>query len=292
MPETTVTFHSGAEALSGAVRTPEGLAPGERRPAFIIMHGFGSTSSAGNVLQPCTILERLGYVTLRYDQRGCGRSSGTRGHLIMSEQVQDARAAIDFLSQHESVDPSRIGMLGSSFGAALTIYTAGVDKRVAAVVSASGFGHGARKFRRQHASEEAWAAFMQMLEQGRAHKAKTGESMPVPRYSIVPIPHELRTHVLEGSIQTFTWDTAQSIYDFDAEAVVADIAPCPLLLMHSASDSVTPVEQSIELFQKSKQPSELHLFAETDHFMFAEHNVRVRSVLVDWLERYFPLNER
>jgi dipeptidyl aminopeptidase/acylaminoacyl peptidase len=206
----------------------------------------------------------------------------------MSEQVQDARVALDFLTQNEAVDPARVGMLGSSFGAALTIYTAGVDNRVAAVVSASGFGHGARKFRRQHASDEAWEAFTRMLEEGRAHKERTGKSLPVPRYSIVPIPQELRTHVLEGSIQTFTWDTAQSIYDFDAESVIADIAPRPLLLMHSASDSVTPVEQSMELFSRAKQPAELHLFAETDHFMFAEHNVRVRSVLTEWLARYFP----
>ena len=60
--------------------------------------------------------------------------------------------------------------------------------------------------------------------------------------------------------------------------------------MHSASDSVTPVEQSLGLFAKAGQPTELHLFAETDHFMFAEHNTRVRAVLTDWLNACFPVS--
>ena len=51
---------------------------------------------------------------------------------------------------------------------------------------------------------------------------------------------------------------------------------------------MTPTEQSIEIFKRAGQPCDLHLFAETDHFMFAETNTRVRSVLFDWLDRYFP----
>jgi hypothetical protein len=34
------------------------------------------------------------------------------------------------------------------------------------------------------------------------------------------------------------------------------------------------------------------LFAETDHFMFAESNARVRSVIYDWLEKYLPVTAR
>jgi dipeptidyl aminopeptidase/acylaminoacyl peptidase len=290
MAETPVSFASDDVELVGTLRLPDRLKGGERRPAFIVMHGFGSTSGAGNVLQPCSILEKLGYITLRYDQRGCGHSGGVRGHLIMLEQVKDAQNAISFLARQPHVDGARIAMLGSSFGAALAIYTAGIDERVKAVVSASGFGHGARKFRGQHRTPEEWEAFTKMLEEGKRHRERTGEPMMVPRYSIVPIPPELRTHVLEGSIQSFTSDTAQSIYDFNPEDAIGRIAPRPVLLMHSASDSVTPVEQSLGLFSKAKQPTELHLFAEIDHFLFAEHNTRVRAVLTDWLNAYFPVS--
>jgi len=82
------------------------------------------------------------------------------------------------------------------------------------------------------------------------------------------------------------------MYDFRAEEVVGKIAPRPLLLLHSASDSVTPVEQSIGLFEHAGQPAELHLFADTDHFMFAESNTRVRRIVQNWLAEYFPVDAR
>jgi fermentation-respiration switch protein FrsA (DUF1100 family) len=74
--------------------------------------------------------------------------------------------------------------------------------------------------------------------------------------------------------------------------VVADIAPRPLLLLHRATDSVTPTEQSVRLFQRAGQPCDLHLFAETDHFMFHEDNLRVMAVVKTWVEEFFPLEGR
>jgi pimeloyl-ACP methyl ester carboxylesterase len=287
MSEERVTFKSEGLTLAGIVRAPEGAAR-DKRPAFIVLHGFGSNMNAGNVLGPCAMLGELGYVTLRFDMPGCGESEGERGRLICLEQVAATRAALATLAEHRSIDPERIALVGSSFGAAVAVYTGGVEPRVAAVISASGWGHGERKFRGQHPTPEAWARFTAMLEEGRRHRARTGQSLMVPRYEIVPIPQHMRGHVVEGSIQTFPAETAQSMYDFRAEEVVGKIAPRPLLLLHSASDSVTPVEQSIGLFEHAGQPTELHLFADTDHFIFAEKNTGVRSVVRDWLAAYFP----
>jgi poly(3-hydroxybutyrate) depolymerase len=58
MAEERVTFTSGGRQLAGIVRVPDGVPPGERRPAFIVLHGFGSTKNAANVLQPCAMLEK------------------------------------------------------------------------------------------------------------------------------------------------------------------------------------------------------------------------------------------
>jgi pimeloyl-ACP methyl ester carboxylesterase len=288
MPEEQITFASRGLKLVGNVGVPAGVARGEKRPAFIVLHGFGSTRHAGNVKGPCAILDKLGYATMRFDMPGCGDSEGERGRLICLEQVQATSDALSTLAQHPNIDGARIGVLGSSFGAAVAVYCGGVDPRVAAVVSASGWGHGERKFRKQHPTPEAYARFTAMLEEGRTHRARTGQPLMVPRYDIVPIPEHLRTHVLPGSIQMFDSDTAQSMFDFRANDVVGRIAPRPLLLLHSSDDHVTPVEQSIELFQHAGQPTELHLFADTDHFMFAEGNARVHAVVQNWLAQYFP----
>lgn len=283
-----IDFTSDGLRLSGVIGVPDGMAAGERRAAFIVLHGFGSNKSAGNVVQTTRFLSELGFVTMRFDMRGCGESEGEWGRLICLEQVRDTQAAMGALSQRAEVDPGRIGLLGSSFGAAVALYTAGVDARVAACVSSGGWGHGERKFRGQHPSPEAWARFQKMLADGREHRARTGKSLMVDRYDIVPIPDHLRHNLAEKSVEQFPAETAQSMYEFTAEDVIGNFAGRPLLLLHSSVDSVTPTEQSLRLFDKAGKPKDLHLFNETDHFMFAESNRRVRTVVREWLEMYFP----
>jgi uncharacterized protein len=292
MSEARVSFPSKGLKLAGVVRVPDGLKPGERRPAFIVMHGFGSNMDSHGVLRPCDMYEELGYVTLRFDMPGCGSSEGKRAWIICLDQVAAASDALSFLQQHKQVDPDRIGLIGSSFGAAVAVYCGGVDQRVAAVVSSGGWGDGERKFRGQHPSPQAWKKFTDMLAEGKLHREKTGESLMVPRYDIVPIPEKLRNNLAPNSIQMFPAETAQSMFDFRADDVIGKIAPRPVLLLHSSVDSVTPTEQSVEMFKRAGQPCDLHLFAETDHFMFAESNTRVHSVLYDWLDKYFPVQER
>jgi uncharacterized protein len=292
MSERRVTFNFNGLALAGVVRVPNGAGPSERRPAFMVLHGFGSNMQAGNVLKPCAMLEELGYATLRFDMPGCGESEGEKGRLICLEQVGAVSAALDLLAQHRQIDPARIGVMGSSFGAAVAVYAGGVDSRIAAVVSSGGWGHGERKFRGQHPTPEAWAKFTAMLEDGKRHRDVTGKSLMVPRYDIVPIPPAMRGHLAAGSVQMFPAETAQSMYDFRAEDVVGKIAPRPLLLLHSATDHVTPTEQSVALFARAGEPSELHLFADVDHFMFTESNTRVHHVVQDWLAEYFPVGAR
>ena len=291
MTEQAVTIPSAGLRLAGTVRVPDGVRGGERRAAFMVLHGFGSNHTSSNVLQPSKILGDLGYVTLGFDMRGCGTSEGERGNLICLEQVEDTRNALTFLAKHPAVDPERIGVIGSSFGGAVAVYSGGVDQRIAAVISNGGWGDGERKFRGQHPGE-AWKKFSDMLENGRGYRAKHGKPLMVPRYDIVPIPEHLRTHVVPGSVQMFPSETAQSMYDFRANDVVGKIAPRPLLLLHSSDDHVTPVEQSIELFRHAGQPTELHLFADTDHFMFAEGNTRVHRVVQDWLANYFAVEAK
>ena len=283
MTEEAVTIPSAGLKLAGVVHVPRALRPSERRGAFLVLHGFGSNKTSSNTMQPTKVLSDLGYVVLRFDMRGCGDSEGEFGRVICLEQVEDTRNALSFLAQHPAVDPARIGLIGSSFGGAVAIYTGGVDQRVAAVISNGGWGDGERKFRGQHTTPAAWAKFTTMLEEGRRNP-----SLMVPRYDIVPIPPHLRNNLASNSIQSFPAETAQSMFEFRANDVVGRIAPRPLLLLHAANDSVTPTEQSIELFKRAGQPTELHLISDADHFMFGEGNTRVWDLLRGWLGDYFP----
>ena len=285
--EERVQWTANSLRYAGIVHVPDGLKPGERRAAFLVLHGFGSNKDSETMKSVARMFAALGYVALRFDMRGCGESEGERGRVICLEQVADTSGALEYLGTRQEVAPGKIAAFGHSFGAAVAVYTAGVDRRIAACISSGGWGNGAKKFRKQHESPEAWARFSALLEEGR-RRAQRGERMMVPRFDIVPIRPELRGNLAPGSHLEFPFEVVESMYAFTANEVVGKIAPRPLLLLHPAHDTVTPTEQSIDLFLHAGQPTDLHLFAQTDHFLFSDGNAMVHSVLRDWLARYLP----
>ncbi len=285
--EERVGFVSDGLKLAGVLHLPETRGPDVRRAAFLVLHGFGSNKDGSGGTAVAKMLAGLGYAALRFDFRGCGESEGERGRVICKEQVRDTRNALSFLATRPDIDAKRVGVAGQSFGAAVAVYAAGVDRRIAACISSGGWGDGAKKFRRQHASPRAWKKFTAMMKEGRRRK-RAGKPMSVPRYDIVPIPTRLRGNLAPGSIMEFPFEVVESMVAFDANEVVGRIAPRPLLLLHSANDSVTPTEQSIELFERAGKPTDLHLIADVDHFMFSEGNTLVVNLVRNWLDKYFP----
>jgi len=283
-----VHLDSAGLKLSAVLHLPEGHQPGQKHPAIIVVHGFGANKDAGNVTVPASLYAQWGYIALRVDMRGCGESEGTPGHVLCMDQVEDVRNAISYLAQRPEVMTDRIALSGTSFGGAVVLYTAGVDTRVAAVISAGGWGNGERKLEGQHPTPGAWDKFKRMLQEGREQKAKTGTTMMVHRFDIVPIPPHLRGGLPATAVMQFPVDTAQSIFDFRPDDVIGDIAPRPVLFLHAAPDSVTPTSESVAMFQRAKPQAELHLFNGVDHFMLSENNPRVNALLHAWLGNYFP----
>jgi uncharacterized protein len=285
--QTKVQFQSDGLALAGILHVPDGART--RLPAIAVLHGFGGNKDGKTHAIEAAMYESWGYAVLRFDMRGCGESEGVRGRILCHDQVADTKNAVGYLATRPEVQSDRIAVSGQSFGAAVAVYTGGIDERIAAVVSMGGWGDGLRKFRGQHPGPEAWARFTKMLEDGRKYREAHGKSLMVPRWDIVPIPEHLRANLPPGSIMEFPAETAQSMCDFRADDVVANIAPRPLLLLHAANDSVTPTEQSVELFKHAGRGAELIVLDGIDHFPFASESSRIRDILKGWLAANFPL---
>jgi alpha/beta superfamily hydrolase len=283
-----ITFESDGLKLSGVIHIPAGY-DGTPLPAFIVCHGFVGSKDESHAQIQAEMMENFGYVALRFDFRGCGESEGERAQVRCMDQVADAKNALTWLAKRPEVDGTRIGITGHSFGAAVSVYAAGVDERVACCLSSCGWGNGERKFRGQHPTPEAWARFTNLLEQGRAHKKATGESMWISRFDAVPIPEALRKNLSPKAIMEIPVETAWSMMYFRADDVVANIAPRPLLLFHTAHDTITPTIESVRMFEKAGQPTELILIDTTAHFPLAPNDApRTKAIMKGWLDKFFP----
>ncbi len=287
--EYSLGFMSDGLKLSGVLHVPEKRRDGERLPTFIVLHGFVGTKDESHAELQARMLEDMGYCAFRIDMRGCGQSEGARAEVRCFDQVADTKNAFTFIADRDEVDPARIGVIGHSFGAAVAVYTAGIDERFACVISSCGWGDGERKFRGQHPTPEAWAKFTDILERGRRQKAETGESLWVSRFDVVPIPEALRKNLSPKAMFEVPVETAISMYNFRADDVVANIAPRPLLLFHTANDVITPMEQSIRMFEKAGANAELMIPTGTSHFPLSEADApRTRVLIQSWLDKFFP----
>ena len=112
---------------------PEGPGP---FAGIILMHG--SSGSRETMLPFAKDLVHTGAVVLTLSAPSAripGRDWITFTPMDREEQIQlmvDLRRGVDLLSQHEKVDPSRIGYIGYSYGAAMGGLLAGIEPRIKA----------------------------------------------------------------------------------------------------------------------------------------------------------------
>jgi len=281
----SITFSSDGLKLSGVVNVPDDLTPGQKRSAIVMMHGFGANKNGGPEWI-CRQFAEWGYVALRFDFRGCGESEGRRCRVIASEEVVDARNAVSFMAARPDVDPSAIALCGSSLGGGVAVQAAAIDDRVAAVIVENGVANGERMIRGMH-DAQSWSKFRELIEDVAQHPDAANKM--IHRFDIFEMAKPLQVNLTSNdSLMQFTADTALSFTMFRPEEFAGKVSPRPLLILHSAGDSVTKNEEAFSLVRHAKPPVELHMLDGTNHFMFVDADPRVAFTLRNWLERYFP----
>ena len=128
----TVKIVSSGEKLDAWFYVPDKGGP---HRAIVMAHGLGGIMSAG--LEPfAKKFSDAGFAVLVFDYRGFGASTGEpRQFVSVRKQLQDYRAAIDYLMQQSFIDSSRIGLWGSSFSGGHVLSLSASDPRIKAVVS-------------------------------------------------------------------------------------------------------------------------------------------------------------
>jgi len=247
-----VSLEVGELNLVGEVYFPE--AANQPWPALCICHGIPAVPYNSADLGYPALAERFcaaGFVTLIFNFRGAGQS---QGNLDILGWTQDLEAAIDFLFSLDEIDRSRLCLLGSSGGAAVSVYVAANDPRVSSVITF------------------ACPAEFDFLMDKQQAKPLIDHFRSIGLIKDRDFPPSI-DEWLEG------FGTVSPIRYIDR------ISPRPLLLVHGEKDDVVAVEHAFKLFEQAKEPKEIHIIPGAGHRLrFEEEAV---ATALNWLKARF-----
>lgn len=117
--EEVISFDGQNTTLSGTFTSPFSKAP---FPVVILISGAGPSDRDGSILghKPLWILAdyltRQGIAVLRFDKRGCGKSTGDFSNATTEDFASDVLAGVEHLLSRKDVDSKQIGLIGLSEG--------------------------------------------------------------------------------------------------------------------------------------------------------------------------------
>jgi fermentation-respiration switch protein FrsA (DUF1100 family) len=297
---TKVRVPSGGIHLVCDLYEPVSAAPKAGHPALVIGHGF-SFIKEGLVNQG-HYFARRGYVTLAVDYRTFGESEGEpRGQLFPLNEVEDYRNAISWLEMRDNVDAARLGIWGTSFGGAVVIYTAAMDKRVKAVVSQVPVVNG-REWLRSLRTPDQWEEMLDALveDRRRRYRGEPGARVPVTGLArqgdvaAMPADREITEFLAVAKANLKTWcdtltlESVEKVIEFDPSSVIHLISPRPLRIVTAAGyDIIHPLDQINEAYRRAHEPKDLVLlpFRQLDMYTQPQQDVGLQYA-VEWFERY------
>ena len=227
--------HLGMRHEERTLKTAEGIPlsswllrpPCEPVGTVILLHGVSESKIAP--LPLAKYLYDHCFNVFLYDSRRHGDSGGTYCTYGFYEK-HDVSTAITYLQSRTDLQTGKIGLFGSSMGAAVALQAASLDKRVAAVVAESGF-------------------------------ARLRTTFDDYQKKMIKLPfHYLRNLVIKRS-EHLAHFRANAVAPVDA---VRDIS-VPLLLIHGTADRSIRHEYSLEVFRNAREPKELWLIKGATH---------------------------
>ena len=114
--------HPAGHVLAGTLVLPPGASASGRVPGVVFITGSGPQDRDESLMghRPFLVmadaLARRGIASVRFDDRGVGKSTGSFADATSDDFASDARAQLDWLAEVPEIDASRIGFLGHSEG--------------------------------------------------------------------------------------------------------------------------------------------------------------------------------
>lgn len=262
-------------------------------PPVALLHGG---PGMWDYLAPLAALLDSEFTVIRFDQRGCGRSTGCDGPFTIAQAVDDmdqVRSALGF---------ARWAVVGHSWGAELALrYAAQRPDRVTAVAYVGGVGAGnsfgeaykAERARRLGADRDRWAALSAIPDSDRSPAEERERCLLQWRTDFSPGP-DAAGHALA------LWDTrppgtvinTAAHQDLWADRETEDLllaavrVTCPVTMI-AGSDDPRPWTATDSLLAALPHARRTVL-SDAGHAPWAERPEDTRSILIDALRPAVP----
>lgn len=284
--------------IAGDLYVPKNIDKAKKHAAIAVGHPFGGVKEQTSGLHAQKMAE-LGYIALAYDGAFYGDSGGTPRNIESPEmRVEDYSAAVDFLSNHDLVDPKRIGVIGICGGGGYGVSAAQIDHRIKALATISMYDMG--RARRQGLGDTiTFEQRMKTLDE--IGEQRTKEFGGAERKDITAVPQSVTAdspaflkefyeyyktprgqHPHSTAMYSFT--SLAPMMNFFPFAQIETISPRPLLFI--VGENAPSAYFSEDAYSKAAEPKELFVVPGASHVDLYD-KPEAMAVTLPKLDRFF-----
>jgi uncharacterized protein len=273
MAREDVEFSAQGATLRGWFYPAEGSTGGEE-PCVVLQHGFAAVKEMW-LDRYAEVFAAAGLNCLVYDHPGFGASDAVPGtsrqEIDPWQQIRFIQHAITYARSRPDVNAERIGLWGSSLGAANAYVTAAIDRRIKAIVGQVPATSGSQHFR-ELVRIDKWAEMDAMFAAER--QAIAGGAAPTMMQVVAEDPTAVSALPTADSYRWFTaiaerrapaWRnevtllTMEFFRGYEPAKYLPLISPTPLLMIVAPNDRLAAGELASAAYETAVAPKELRL---------------------------------
>ena len=255
-----LVWKSGDIELVGTLMLPEGEQP---HPLVIFVQGSGCIPrNVPQMREHSLRLTKMGLASFVYDKRGCGESGGDWRKVGLEPLAEDLTGAIKMLAADPRIDSKRIGLMGLSQGAWVSLMGASRERGIAFLVWLSGppmtpAQQGAEIIR-LGMKAKGWdqKSIQKALDLNDAvvnvYRTDTGWEQVAARIEIARAEPWFKDSCVNlQSRDSWNWRWYASFFDYDPVPALQSLK-IPFLAIYGSQDQIVPAAKSSRLIDEMR----------------------------------------
>lgn len=219
----------------------------------LFAHCFTCSKDIFAAARVSAALAEYGFAVLRFDFTGLGASEGEFANSNFSSNVEDLRAAVDYLRKEYNAPKL---LVGHSLGGAAVLSAAGEIPEVKAIATIGAPADAA------HVIHNFGAKIDEIDQEGEAQVSLAGRNFTIKKQFL----EDLKAQNMQQRLSKIK------------QAVI---------IFHAPQDNVVGIENAADIFQALKHPKSFVSLDDADHLLSRKQDaIYVAQILSAWAQRY------